>query len=199
GGVDRGASGAVAVGAGALEAGELQLGGDARRCRGLDQGAALRLDAGRGIRLGTVDLGPDPSGIWIEPEDDLRGALRDRRSETISEALRQAQLLCLIGLDGLLEAGAGLEARDPGSGDLHTLAGLGVAALTRTTLGHAELAEPGERDLAPSLQGVLDGVKHGVDGVGRLLLAQAGAVRHLVHEFGLRHVLHPPWVGVGRT
>jgi len=43
--------------------------------------------------VGAIDLGPDPGGIWIEPEDDLGGALRDRRCETIREALRQTQLL----------------------------------------------------------------------------------------------------------
>ena len=37
------------------------------------------------------------------------------------------------------------------------------------------------------------------DRIASFLLAQASAIRHLVHEFGLRHVLHPPWVGVRRT
>jgi hypothetical protein len=67
----------------------LELGRDARTPGSVDQGAALRRDARGGLGLGRVDLGPDPRGIWIEPEDDLGGALRDRRGEAIGEALPQ--------------------------------------------------------------------------------------------------------------
>jgi hypothetical protein len=35
-----------------------------------------------------LDLRPDPRRIGIEPEDDLRRTLRDRRRETVGEALR---------------------------------------------------------------------------------------------------------------
>jgi hypothetical protein len=63
----------------------LQLGRDRNPARGIDESAALTLDARR--RAGfSVDLRPDPVGIRIQPEDDLRGSLRDRRSETVCEA-----------------------------------------------------------------------------------------------------------------
>jgi hypothetical protein len=89
--VDDGTGGFEAAGADALEAGELELCGDALRSGGVDQRTALGLDARRGSRVCRLDFGPDPGGIRIESEDDLGGALPDRRCETIGEALRQAR------------------------------------------------------------------------------------------------------------
>jgi hypothetical protein len=84
-GLDRARGRLDARRAGALEARELQLDGDRELAGGVDQCAALALDARRRVGC-SVDLRPDPVGIRIQPEDDLRGTLRDRRSETVREA-----------------------------------------------------------------------------------------------------------------
>ena len=52
------------------------------------------------------------------------------------------------GVDGLLEAGARREARDLRRGDVDGLARPRMHALARAALGHAELAEAGEGDVA---------------------------------------------------
>jgi hypothetical protein len=56
-------------------------------------------------------------------------------------------------------------------------------ALARAALGDVELAEPGERDVAPALERLLDDVQDGVDGLAGLVLAQIGPAGHLVDEF----------------
>jgi hypothetical protein len=75
-----------------LEAGELELDRDARVACGLDQRAALRSDPVARLAVLGLDLRPDPRWIGIQPEDDLRGALRDRRCETVGEAPRDLGL-----------------------------------------------------------------------------------------------------------
>jgi hypothetical protein len=55
-------------------------------------------------------------------------------------------------------------------------------ALTGTALGDVELPEPGERDVAPALQGFLDDVEHCVDGLSGFILAKVGPAGDLVDE-----------------
>src|SRR5205823_7260428 len=90
-------------------------------------------------------------------------------------------------LDGALERRARAEARNPARRDLNPLTGLGVDALTRATVSDRELAEPGERDLAAAGKGLLNDLKHRIDGLTRLALAEARLVCDLIDELLLCH------------
>src|SRR5437879_8743524 len=68
-------------------------------------------------------------------------------------------------VDGLLEAGAGGEARHLRGGDLDRLPGPRVDSLARAALGHVELAEARERHIAPTLERVLDDAQDRVNSV----------------------------------
>src|ERR1700760_1282205 len=116
-------------------------------------------------------------GRRLEPHARVAG---ERRS------LRRRPLV-----DGFLESRAGGELRDPRGRDLDLLAGGGVTALASAALRDAELAESGERHLAATLQGVLDGVEYRVDRVTRVFLTQPGAICDLVDELRLSHLLPP--------
>jgi hypothetical protein len=50
-------------------------------------GALGRGATGIGSRIGREGLGPDPRGVGIEAEDDLRLALGNPRRESVGEAL----------------------------------------------------------------------------------------------------------------
>src|ERR1700729_243761 len=92
-------------------------------------------------------------------------------------------------VDGLLQRRARGELRDARCGDLDLLAGSRVAALACAAVGDAELAKSGEDDIAAALQCALDGLEHRVNGVAGVLLAEAGPVGDLVHEFRFGHLL----------
>jgi hypothetical protein len=86
-----------AVGTEALEAGELRLDGDAGRAGGLDQRRAVGLDGGAGAVRGRAVVGrprqrlrPQPGGVGVEAEDDLRFARGDELSQAITERRRAA-------------------------------------------------------------------------------------------------------------
>ena len=66
-------------------------------------------------------------------------------------------------LDGLLQRGAGAEARHLARRDLDLLAGLRVHTLAGAAVGDRELPEAGEVDLAAARQHLLDRVEDGVD------------------------------------
>src|SRR3954470_9563475 len=104
----------------------------------------------------------------------------------------------LAALQGLLQAGARTELRHARRGDLDRLAGARMDALARAALGDAELAEAREVHLAASLEGVLDGLQKGVDGLAGVSLRQAGRRRDLIHEFRLRHSFLPGFENDGR-
>jgi hypothetical protein len=57
-----------------------------------------------------------------------------------------------------------------------------VDALTGAALGDVELPEARERDVAPALQGLLDDLQHGVDGLSGFILAQISPAGDLVDE-----------------
>jgi hypothetical protein len=188
--------GTPAGGAEALEAGELRLDRDARRAGGVDGERAVRRDRdggalGRGPVRGRRRLGlrPQTCGVGVEPQDDLGLALRDEGVQPVGEVqtgrgpglLRVAGLQRLV-VDGLLETRAGREARHLRRRDLDRLAGARVHSLTGAALGDMELAEPGERHIAPALQRLLDGVEHGVNCLAGLGLAQVGATGDLIDE-----------------
>src|SRR5439155_12980670 len=103
-------------------------------------------------------------------------------------ALRLPGFLRLARLDGVLERRSCAEARHAAGGDLDPLAGLRVHALARATVGHRELAEPGEADLPPTGQRLLDNDEDGVDRVTGLLLPKPRLTGYLIHELLLRHV-----------
>src|SRR6476619_3044182 len=85
-------------------------------------------------------------------------------------------------VDGLLEPGARGEARDLRGADLDRLAGARVDALPRAALGDVELAEAREGHVASALEGLLDDVQDGIDGLAGFALAQVGPAGHLVYE-----------------
>src|SRR5919201_1233841 len=87
-----------------------------------------------------------------------------------------------LAVDGLLETGAGREARHLRGRDLDRLARPWVDALTSAALGDMELAEPGERHIAAALQRLLDGVEDGVDCLAGLGLAQVRTSCDLIDE-----------------
>ena len=144
---------------GGLERGRLRLAAPTRRStsRAISCAAAKRLgEAARAPRTRDSSApGHSRAGIGIDPEDDLRLARRDRGGEAVAErddragdaspAPDKAPPVAVL-LDGLLEARAGGEARDPAGGDRHRLARARVAALAGAALGDVELAEAGEVD-----------------------------------------------------
>src|SRR5215207_539888 len=104
----------------------------------------------------------------------------DRRRRPPRPAVRRL-------LDGLLEAGAGGEARDLAGGDGHRLARARVATLAGAAAGDVELAEARERDLFSTLERALDRAEDGVHGASCILLAQAALLSDLINEVRLRH------------
>ena len=120
-GGDRVLERAPAVGAEALEAGELRLDRDARAAGGLDRGAAVtryRL-GGEASPLGRIGderrLGPDrdrpkPGRVGVEAENDLAAALLYERREPISEVLRQEPLMLFFSALPALNFGTRLAA-----------------------------------------------------------------------------------------
>src|SRR3954452_3420778 len=90
-----------------------------------------------------------------------------------------------LALDDLLERRGGLEARDPGGGDLHGLAGLRVASLAGGALEDPELAEARQRDLVARAQLVGDLLQRGLDRFLGLVVAQARLLGDCAREVGL--------------
>src|ERR1700759_3104382 len=92
-----------------------------------------------------------------------------------------------------LQGGAGGEARHFATRDRDPLAGAGVHALTRSTLGDVEFAEAGEADLVARRQCAGDRVEDGVDGVAcRFFAPQTVVACQLVQKLSLGHVEIPP-------
>src|SRR5204863_6249964 len=134
----------------------------------------------------TTAAGHSPARSGSSP-----GTTRLRRSCT-SAASRSAK--CALeaaapaaGLDRLLQGRAGAEARHPAGRDLDALASLRVDALAGAAIGHRELPEAGEVDLAAALQGALDDTKERVDRLACIGLRQAGLAGDLINELLLRH------------
>src|SRR4051812_35047080 len=92
-------------------------------------------------------------------------------------------------LERSLELGPGRELRHARGRDVDRLAGARVHALARAALGDAELAEAGEVHLAATLERVLDGLQHRINGLGRLALAQSGLLGDLIDELRLGHAV----------
>src|SRR6476660_4881318 len=92
-------------------------------------------------------------------------------------------------VDGLLELRPGAETRDPRRRDVDRLPGAWMLAGASAPLGHVELAEAGEGNLAPATERRLDRIQDGVDGLLRVLLGEIGVLRDLIDEFRLRHLL----------
>jgi hypothetical protein len=185
-----------AVGAEALEAGELRLDGDAGGRRRVDGGLAVRRDRD-GSALGRRPvrgrrrrgLRPEPRGVGVEPQDDLGLALRDEGVQPVGEVQtgRRPAVLRVAGpqrlvVDGLLQTRAGREARHLRCRDLDRRTRTRMHALTRTALGDMELAEPGERHVAASRQRLLDRVENGIHCLAGLGLAQVCATGDLIDE-----------------
>src|SRR5207302_9767862 len=90
--------------------------------------------------------------------------------------------------DGLLQLAACGEARNRRRRNLHLLARVArVHALTCRAPLRRELAEAGERDLLPALQGLGDRVQKGVDRLCRVAPRQVRLGRNPVYEFLLSH------------
>ena len=64
-----------------------------------------------------------------------------------------------------------------------------VATLAGAAVGHAELAEAREGDLAAASERALDRLQKRVDSLRCVSLAQSGPVRNLVNKLGFRHLL----------
>src|SRR3954451_20007193 len=88
-----------------------------------------------------------------------RSDRRGRRAVT----KRAAAAACGSGLDGVLELGAGAEPRRFRRLDGHGLTGGGVDAPTRGAVRDRELAEPGDVDLRPGGERLLDGLQGRVE------------------------------------
>src|SRR5688572_8108161 len=86
-------------------------------------------------------------------------------------------LLRLAVVDGVLEALARLECGSLGRGDLHLLAGLGVASRTSGAVTDLEGAKAGQGDLLAALQSRRDGVEDCVECLGGFALGKAGTLR----------------------
>src|SRR5919197_728742 len=117
-----------------------------------------------------------------------------RYSARPSAKRRRARTLLVAGVpaaaraDGLLQLAAGGEARNRRRRNLDLLARVArVHALTCRAPLRRELAEPGERDLLPALQGLGDRLQKGVDGLSRIAPRQIGLRCDLVYELLLSH------------
>src|SRR5919201_625782 len=85
--------------------------------------------------------------------------------------------------DGLLQLAAGGKARNRRRRNVNLLARVArVHALTCRAPLRRELAESGERNLLPALQGLGDRVQKGVDGLGRVAPREVRLRRDLVYE-----------------
>src|SRR4051812_6353809 len=95
----------------------------------------------------------------------------------------------LSAVEGVLQNLARLERQHPAGADGDLLASLGVAAGAGVLVPHDEVAEAGDLDLFPLLQGLLDGVEDRLDDLRRLLLREAADLLvNRLHNVGLRHV-----------
>src|SRR4051812_21354367 len=90
--------------------------------------------------------GSRPSTIWLR-----RSATSAASRSANARLTRPPDVLRLARLDGVLQSRARAEARHAAGGDLDPLAGLRVHALASAAVGHRELAEAREADLAPRL------------------------------------------------
>jgi hypothetical protein len=152
---------------------------------------------------------PQPRGVRVEPQDNLGLAPGDDGCQPVGKARPGRRLGVSHGrrggrrrrggprpryraqrslarraqpLTAFFRPGAGREARHLRGADLDRLAGARVHALTRAALGDVELAEAREGDVAPALEGLLDDVQDGIDGLTGLGLLQVGPAGHLVDE-----------------
>src|SRR5262249_8311466 len=95
--------------------------------------------------------------------------------------------------DGLLQRAPCGELRHRGRRDMHLLARVArVHAHPRLPLGGRELSESREVDLIAPRQRVRDRLEHGVDGLGRLALAEATPLGDCIDELLLCHLGPPP-------
>src|SRR4051812_36523449 len=92
-----------------------------------------------------------------------------------------------LGVDDLLQLGAGAETRDARGLDLNRLARLRVAALTGASGGDVELAEPGEGDLPSAGELLLDRLERGLHCLLCVLAAEIGLLGDLFGQLGLVH------------
>lgn len=69
------------------------------------------------------------------------------------------------------------------------LTGGRVATLAGAAVGHAELPESRERDLAAPSERILNGVQKRVYSLRCISLAQSGPIGNLVNKLGFRHLL----------
>src|SRR4051794_25626761 len=120
--------------------------------------------------------GSRPSTIWLR-RSSTSAASRSAKPSLGRSPTAYARGSCCCSalgaaLDGVLEGRTGAEPRHAAGGDLDPLARLRVHALTRASIGDRELAEPGEVDVSPTAQCLLDHSEDGVDGVARLLLCK---------------------------
>src|SRR5919205_238433 len=113
------------------------------------------------IRRRTLARGADRSGAASRPPETCGGGRN-----------------LLAAADSRLELAAGGEARNRRGRNVHLLARVArVHALTCRAPLRRELAEPGERDLLPALQGLGDRVEKGVDRLCRVAPRQIGLRR----------------------
>src|SRR3954451_13582822 len=124
--------------------------------------------AGSGARPGPNWLGGSPTRARGRGRGGGGGGSRSANARLT----RPPDVLRLARLDGVLQSRARAEARHAAGGDLAPLAGLRVHALASAAVGHRELAEAREADLAPTAERLLDDVQHGVDRVARFLLPE---------------------------
>src|SRR6478736_8756314 len=95
--------------------------------------------------------------------------------------------------DGLLQRAPGRELRHRGRRDVHLLARVArVHAHARLAVGGRELPESCEVDLIPAPERLGDRFQHGVDGLGRLALAEPASLGNGVDELLLGHLGPPP-------
>src|SRR6185503_7247280 len=97
-------------------------------------------------------------------------------------------------VENVLEDLAGLERQHAPRADRDLLAGLRVPPRARVLVTHHEVAEAGDLDLLPALQGFLDGVEHGLDDLRGFFLGKAADLLvDILNDVGLRHshVVYP--------
>src|SRR6185312_10640013 len=93
-------------------------------------------------------------------------------------------------VEDVLEDLARLEGQHAARADGDLLAGLGIAPGARVLVAHHEVPEPGDLDLLPALERLLDRVEHRLDDLGGLFLGEATHLLvDVLNNVRLRHDL----------
>jgi hypothetical protein len=96
-------------------------------------------------------------------------------------------------VDRFLQPLPGLELGLSGGGDLHGLAGTGIAAFSGCAVSDIEGAKPGQTDIVALSQSIGNNIEGAIDGTGSVRFGDAGGGGNGGDEVGFVYFGPPAW------